>query len=65
MADRVTVIYKSGAMMEFTADKFSLSRSPLTSELTAANWMNASPRPLLFGLDDVAAVFVEEAKRDA
>lgn len=52
---KVLVIYKSGAQLTIQCEEFSVKNRGGT--LTEVEWKGAVPRPLHFGIDDVAAIF--------
>jgi hypothetical protein len=51
----VTIGYKSGAKVRVRAKSFKVTR--LHGGGKEAEWENVWPRPLLFGIDDVAAIY--------
>jgi len=53
---RIRVIYKSGAIMDFDCNEFTVERNSTTGWLECG-WTDAWPNPLLLGIDDIAAVF--------
>lgn len=54
---RVTVLYKSGNQITFYTDRFSVKHNPLKVEWGTIK--PRSPRPLLFGLDHIEAIWYE------
>lgn len=51
---RLTIIYKSGAVVHARAREFNLTKNAHTTEM---NWVRMSPRPLMIGVDEIAAVY--------
>ena len=52
---KLTILYKSGAKVHVRADNFEVKKQGGT--LTETNWVNLKPRPLYFGVDEVAAIY--------
>jgi hypothetical protein len=52
----VRVIYKSGAEVQFTCEKFAVVRNGL-GDIVSVKWERATPEPMHFGLDEVAAIW--------
>lgn len=52
---RVLVIYKSGARVEIECDECSIRKS--SGELVSISWGGATPRPLLTGIGEIAAIY--------
>jgi len=52
---KVVVIYKSGARVQLKTDKFELTKEG--GRLVSVDWGNARPRPMLFGIDEIAAIY--------
>lgn len=55
--DRVTVVYKSGAMIDLTCESLKVTVGRVENDLREVSWVDASPRPLYMGLDQVAAIW--------
>lgn len=49
----VTIIYKSGAKVHLQVESMGVTRFG-TAEVT---WKDAKPKPLLMGVDEIAAIF--------
>ena len=60
MSFRIQVVYKSGAVVTTVCESFALRRSRGSGDITGVEWGEARPVPLLFGLDEVAAIWSEE-----
>lgn len=52
---RIRVIYKSGAVQEFDCTSFTVRKA--LGGTREVIWENAIPKPLEFGLDEVAAMW--------
>lgn len=52
---KLTVIYKSGAVVHAKASKFTVTGDAAGG--FTYSWTHMTPRPLLLGADDVAAVY--------
>ena len=57
--DDITIIYKSGAKVHLKVDSFRITKSG--GELHSAEWDKADPRPLLLGVDEIAAIYEGKA----
>lgn len=55
----VTVIYKSGAKVQIKCKSFGVKKNG--SSLREVEWESPKPRPMLFGIDEVAAIYEGEA----
>jgi hypothetical protein len=57
---KVAIYLKGGAMLEFTTDSITVTKSRLDNVITGLKWENAKPDPFFICLDDIAAVLVED-----
>lgn len=51
----VTIIYKSGAKVKIKCKEMTIRKRGGT--LTEVKWIEADPRPMLVGVDDIAAIY--------
>ncbi len=54
---RVTILYKNGARVRLRCKSFTVAHSRLDGSVQRLEWEDAYPRPLMAGIDEVAAVF--------
>ena len=55
----VTVIYKSGVKIQIECQSFEVRK--IGGELQRVIWDSPKPKPLFFGIDDVAAIYEGKA----
>lgn len=55
----LTIIYRSGARIDLTCDDYTITKSHGT--LTRIELTNARPKPLLYGIDEIVAVWRMDA----
>ena len=55
----VTVIYKSGVKIQIECQSFEVEKRG--GELWRVIWDSPEPKPLFFGIDDVAAIYEGKA----
>lgn len=51
----VTIIYKSGAKVHLQVESMGVTR--FGTGATEVTWKDAKPKPLLMGVDEIAAIF--------
>lgn len=56
----VTVVYRAGGSMTFVTDKFHWERGGGAERVTWGEIKKGSPKPIKFGIDDVAAIWSKE-----
>ena len=54
---KVIVVYKSGAKIKVRCKSFTVTRDPIAREVREVTWIKAKPKPLLAGIDEIAAVW--------
>ena len=59
MAQKITVLYKSGAKVTIKCESFTCFRRG--GELTKIEWDSPQPKPLFIGVDNIAAVYEGKA----
>ena len=53
----VTIVYKSGAKVHLTVEKFDLEWHQDTGQITRASWDGVKPSIIKLGMQDISAVF--------
>jgi len=61
LMNKIRVIYKNGHIEEFMCAKFAVRKTTVSGTIEV-EWEDAWPNPLLFGIDDVMAIYEIDAE---